>query len=327
MRSFPLLLAGVLMLVPVFSAGAQEAAQTQVVLRIAREYLQDLTGKEFQREVTVTPQVGGAPIRGQARVAGTFDIRIEPNTTAGAFDLVVRGTVQTRLVGASKPVQVHTHGTATFSGQRRFVFQEDRLIGQKAMLQVDYHSTVDDITPNRGGVVGALTRRFAAPTVMRGMPAGDRQAGERIRRELADAIEKESDRMTVAFDKVRPFLSKAESLLRAERLLPAGATDRRVAASDTHLYFSIGPVGHRLPALPKLDGKKGGPVELWIALQREGQESFFGPVAAPWELFKPYVVQRVAGHSPELAELLDRVRVEAVGGWYVVTFTPNAIGG
>src|SRR5262245_63334884 len=103
--------------------------ETKVVLRVAREFIHDLTGKRFHRDEPVRTNGLGGVVTGQARVDGRFDVRLEKSNNGSSFDLLATGDVQTQLVVSARPVNVHGHGTASFTGKRHFVFDGKRFSG------------------------------------------------------------------------------------------------------------------------------------------------------------------------------------------------------
>ena len=116
-----------------------------------------------------------------------------------------------------------------------------------------------------------------------------------------------------------------EQLLREEKLLSARSDEHYLAATERSLYISIGPPNHRIARLPRLQASERQPIELWVAIQKPGQPARLNPVLSNWKLGKPFILPRIAEHSPEAAKILDEVQVRPVDGWYVVTFAPHLL--
>jgi hypothetical protein len=326
MKFLPHLVASAAMhLLLVAPAGAQPLPETKVVLRISREFILELTGKQFKREQRIDKNALGAAVEGSAQVDGTFDVKLQKSDVAGDFDLMVNGEVLTQVVATSRPVRVYAHGAATFSGSRRVAFDGNAFTGQAIEINVAYHSNIDQICSVRGGLIGTLARNIASPTVRRNLPAADAQAGDEIRAQMTAAIEKETAQLLATMNKVGPLLKQGEKLLREEKVLSAASVQHYLAATEQHLYMSIGPPGERIPTLPALDVSKRGPIELWIAIKKANKEDFLNPVLEHWNLIKPFVLQRIARRSPELVKIIEHVQVESVEGWYVVTFAPKLL--
>src|SRR5580700_4912158 len=95
-------------------AEAQQPAgilpETKVVLRISREFIHELTGKQFKRDAPIDKTAFGAKVEGSAHVDGTFDVKLQKSDNASDFDLLVNGEVLTQVVAAKRPVQVYAHG-------------------------------------------------------------------------------------------------------------------------------------------------------------------------------------------------------------------------
>jgi hypothetical protein len=304
---------------------AKPLPETKVVLRISREFIHELTGKNFKRDAPIDKNAFGAKVEGSAHADGTFDVKLHESDNASDFDILVNGEVLTQAVATSRPVQVYAHGTAAFSGRRRIVFDGNAFVGQAIEMDVTYRSSIDQICSFRGGLRGALARGIARPIVRRNLPEADRQAGIEIRAQLTTGIENESDQLMVTMNKVGPLLKQGEEILREEKVLSARSVQHYLAATERHLYLSIGPPEHRIPKLPKLDDAKRGPIEMWIAIKKASKEDLLSPLLKHWNVMKPFVLQRIGLRSPELAKIIEQVQVESVDGWYVVTFAPKLL--
>jgi hypothetical protein len=302
------------------SASAQQdkpLPETKVVLRISRECLHELTGKEFQREEAIAKNISGADVRGQARIDCKFDVKLRPSETESSFDLVANGTFATQMTATRRIVQVNLHGIAPFDAQRRIVFDGKAFTGREIEMQATHQSSIDQIRSSRGGLIGAIARGAARKSANRNLPEGDQQISEEIRVQLTKALEEESDkRMASMNTKVKMILKEAEHLLREEKVLAAEGTQRYFATTEHHMCMSFGPLDHCIPKLPVLDPAKAASIELWIA-KGDGVNL----VVESWALIKPAVFERVARRSPEIAKMLEEVRVESVKGWYVATLS------
>ena len=300
------------------SASAQPSKplpETKIVLRIARDILHELTGKEFKREEAIAKNIAGAEVSGQARVHCTFDVKLRPSETESAFDLVANGTFATQMTATRRVVQVNLHGVAPFDARRHIVFDGIAFTGRDMDVRALHQSSIDDIRSSRGGLFGAIARGAARRGANRNLPDGDQQISEEIRTQVAKALQEESDRRMAAMNgKIKMIVDEAEELLREEKVLATDGAHRYFAATEHHLYMSFGPLAHRIPKLPALDRARPASIELWIA---KGDR--VNLVAESWDLIKPAMFMRVSRRSPELAKMLEQVEVESVGGWYVAT--------
>jgi hypothetical protein len=305
--------------------GAKLLPETKVVLRISREFIHELTGKQFKRDEPIEKNSFGATVKGSAHVEGTFEVKLQKSDDASDFDLLVNGEILTQVVASSRPIQVYAHGVAAFNGRRRVVFDGNAFTGRVSEMNVTYHSHIDQLCSFRGGLIGALTRGIARPTVRRDLPEADCQAGNEIRTELTTAIEKETDQLLVTMNKVGPLLKQGEEILRQEKVLSTSSVQHYLAATEQHLYMSIGLPGQRIPSLPRLEVSKRGPIELWIAIKKASKEDLLTPVLKHWSFIKPFLLQRIRLRSLELGKIVEQVQVESVEGWYVVTFAPKLL--
>jgi hypothetical protein len=264
-------------------------------------------------------------VQGSAHVDGTFNVKLQKSASASDFDFLVNGEVLTRMVATSRLIQVHEHGVARFNGRRRVVFNGDDFTGQALEMNATYRSSLDQMYSFRGGLIGALTRGIALPTVRRDLPESDRQAENEICARLTTAIAKETDQIIATMNTVGPLLKKGEEILREQKLLSVSSVQTYLAATEEHLYLSIGPPEHRIPGLPKLDVSKRGPVEMWIRIEKASKDELLNPILEHWNIAKPFVLKRIGKGSPELVKIVEQVQVEAVEGWYVVTIAPKLL--
>src|SRR5438105_1979884 len=107
---------------PVSAQPSKPLPETKIVLRISREFLQELTGSEFQHDEAIARSIAGAEVQGQARVDCTFEVKLRPSETESAFDLTAHGTLATQLTATRRLVQVNLHGLAPFDARRRIDF-------------------------------------------------------------------------------------------------------------------------------------------------------------------------------------------------------------
>ena len=330
MRSVPHVLAICSVLL---SQGLQAEAQqppkalpeTKVVLRISQKFIQEVTGKEFKRDAPIDKFAFGAHVKGTIRVGGTFDVKLHKSNNAADFDVFVNGEALTETVATSRAVQVYGHGAGAFNGRRRIAFDGGAFTGQVVEMNVTYHSNIDHLSSFRWGLIGALSRGIARPAARRILPEADWQAGKDIRTQLTSAIEKESDQLMVTINKVGPLLTKGEEILREQKVLSASSLQHYLAATEEHLYMSVGPPEHRIATLPRLDVSKLGPVELWIAIDKANRQDLFSPALEYWTFIKPFVLPRINRNSPELGKIIEQVHVISVDGWHVVTFAPKLL--
>src|SRR5437868_1162364 len=130
---------------------ARDLPETKVVLRISREFIHELTAKQFKRDVPIDMDFGGTKVEGQAHATGITTVEIQASENSCNFELVVKGEVSTELTATGRSVQSRLHGLAPFAGRRRIVFNDDTFSGQSASVETSYHSTVDRICSFRSG--------------------------------------------------------------------------------------------------------------------------------------------------------------------------------
>ena len=317
--------------IPLLQGGRAEAQEptkplpeTKVVLRISREFIHELTGKQYKRDEPIAKYSFGTTVQGCAHVNGTFDVKLQTSASID-FDFLVKGEVSTHVVAARRLVQVHKHGVAGFNGRRRAVFDGNAFTGQAIEMDVAYHSGINQLCSFRDNLIGSLTRGIALRTARRNAPESEREAENEIRTRLTMALGNETDQILVTMNKVGPLIKKGEEILREQKLLSVSSVQHYLATTEEHLYLSIGPPEHRISTLPKLDMTKRGPIEMWIAIEKANKDDLRNSILQDWKIAKPFIVQRIGRNSPELAKTLEEIQVETVEGWYVVTIAPKLL--
>jgi hypothetical protein len=302
---------------------AADLPETKLVLRVSREFIHELTAKQFKRDEPIEMDFTGTVVTGSAQANGTTDVRIKASDNSCDFDLIVNGQVTTQLVATSRSVQMNFRGCAPFKGRRRVVFDEIFFSGRKVEVEATYHSTLDRICSFRSGLIGVLVRGASKSMIRRSLAEDDLKADDEVRTKLTAAIEKESDGFLATLNKVGSIVKQGEELLREEKLLSARSVQHYLAATERSLYISVGPPQHQIARLPRLRASEREPIELWVAIRKEGKPDRFSPILEHWKLVKPFILSRIAKQSPESAKILDQVHVKTVEGWHVLTFAPN----
>jgi hypothetical protein len=308
--------------------------ETKIVLRVSRKFIHRLVGTGFQREEPINSNVDGVAVAGTALVSGRFQITLHESKTESEFDVLVSGEVSTLLTARRRPVEVHAHGAASFSGRRRFVHKGDLLAAEKMTLDARNQFTLDEICARRGGPAGAVTRRIARPFVRRGLAEGDHMADDEIRARLTPALETELDKLLAALNQIPPMVKQAHAVIIMENKLPPEGVRTYHAATKDHLLFSVGRPDRHIPSLPNLDKDKEAPLELWIGESKNApKEEHRKFLLQNWRLIAPVLLMQLERRSPELAKevggplakLLEEVDLHEVPGWHVVTFAPKIL--
>ena len=161
-------------------AEAQEPTKslpkTKVVLRISRQFIRELTGKQFERNEPIAKYSNGATVQGCAHAEGTFDVKLQKSANDIDFDFLVKGEVSTQVVATRRLVQVLGHGVAGFTGRQRVVFDGNAFTGQSVEINATYHYSLDRACSFRGGLSGSLTRGIALRTARRNLPEYEQEA-------------------------------------------------------------------------------------------------------------------------------------------------------
>ncbi len=299
--------------------------ETKVVLRISRQFIRELTGKQFERDEPIDKNSFRATIQGCAHAAGTFYVKLQKSPSTIDFDFLVQGEVLTQVVASRRLVQVHGHGVAWFNGRQHVVFDGNAFTGEALDITATYRSSIDRACSLQGSLAGSLRRGIALRSARRNLPESEQEAENELRTQLTVAIGKETEQIITTMNKLGPLLKKGEEILREQKVLPVSSVQHYLATTDEHLYLSIGPPRHRIPSLPELDATTRGPVEMWVAIEKASKDDLRNSILQNWEIAKPFILKRIGKDTPELAKIVEQVQVEVVEGWYVVAIAPKLL--
>jgi hypothetical protein len=311
-----LLLFGAFLVSAAVEAPPTPPEETRVVLRISRDFLQELIGQEFDRDEPIDTTSSGTQVNGSAHVSGTVNVKLKPTETESDFNLLVDGQATTQMVATRRPVCVSLHGAAEFHACRQIVLDRDALSFTAGPVEITacYHSELDRIDSFRGGLTGALVRRLAKPIVVRSLPEGDRTARDQIRDEVAKNLQEETDKPLPALNQVAQLVRHGEQLLK-DTDSPLTELEYYRAATSEALLLSVGHKGRRIPALSASEELKA-PVELWIradlVLEEKDAINFLlkgeklrKAVESHWKAIKPLVERDLPRRAAKLADLFD----------------------
>ena len=288
---------------------AAQDAETTVVLRISRELIRDLTGVHFAKDDPIATIYRGADVAGNAHAAGTFDVKLHKSDTASDFDLHVAGNVLTQSSATRRPVVVYTHGVASYNATCRVVVQ----------VTVCNNTTLDGIGSFRDGVLGALTRGLARPSVRRSLPDGNRESAGRIHAQAAQAFGDVADQVVTKLNQLEPMAKKLQQDLQTAKIVAPGELHHYHAATDEYLWLSIGRPDERMPKLLEKDPARRAPIELWFTDKNPELET----LVKQWQFLQPVFERIITKSSPALSRILYRARLESEPGWHVIRFTPD----
>src|SRR5207244_1862909 len=130
---------------PASAQPSKPLPETKIVLRVSREFLQELTGNEYQSEQAIAKSIAGADVRGQSRVQCTFEVKLRPSETECAFDLVAHGTFATQMTATRRVVQANLHGIAPFDARRRIDFDGNAFTGHGIDMQARHQTRNDQV--------------------------------------------------------------------------------------------------------------------------------------------------------------------------------------
>jgi hypothetical protein len=283
--------------------------EVNVVLRISRKLVNELTTKKTERTTPVFFCVDGQPITGLAHTNATATVVFDPDPKVPEFTVVLRGTALSTTVADRPPIQVFGSARLDFVARKHVVFDGNDFRSAPSSIDAQFTSSVDGIaTPP--GLLGLLIELIATPKVRRSQPRVARAGFETGKAELLAAFDQE-------VDKALRDLNEASPLEKSMNALFPQTKDwiYYPLTTPTHLIVGAGPPGRRLPVLPTTE-RTNAQVELWIRNKPETEGMI--AVLKLWQFANKKLEDAL---PPELAKRLDLgkgVQSLTVGEWFVI---------
>lgn len=301
----------------------------RLVLRISREFLRDLLGREVNEQHPVALTVNRATIVGTARVSLVAGLKADADSEPVSFEFRLEGTITDRSVATRRPVRVQTRGESAVSASRRVMFDGSDFLAAPAFADVSYRSSLERVAPVRRGPVPAVIAAAARPIVRRQLPEVERESERRVRDQVREELTRESDQAVEVLNDFVEMTRRTNAMLQ-QAGIPLERARPRARLTDDAILVGIGFVdGERLELPPRAE--LAAPAEIWLARSFTPAEerSFLGLRSAAdrmWnERVRPHVRPLLAEHSPNLLKALDaasnEVIVDPIPGdarWHVI---------
>jgi hypothetical protein len=291
-------------------------AEVNVVLRISRTLVNELTTKKLQRTDPVYFCVEDQPITGLAHTDATFSVQFDQPGKDTAFVLQLRGATTSETTAERGPVTVHGSAVLEFTVRKPVSFDGLKLTAQATDIESRFYSTVDSIaTPP--GLIGLLIELIATPKIRRQQPLAAEIAYANGKAKLRAAFDQEAKKLVDELNQVSPLEETVNRLFPAtkEWIYYLGTT-------PTHLVIGTGPPGRKLPVLPVTE-KTQAPIELWIRNKPETQA-----LLTVMKLWKDAGKQLESLLPPKVSKAIKPgvgPRTETVGEWFVIQVGTGAV--
>jgi hypothetical protein len=246
-------------------SGKDGLPEVNVVLRISRKLVNELTTKKIQRTTPIYLHDAKAETSGHSFTDATSSVQFPTAAAqATAFVIVLEGATVSQTVTRRPPIAVFGSGRMVFTVRKRVTFDGERFRTQPTSIDASFCSSVDGIaTPP--GIVGLFVRLIATPRVHREAPLFADAAFRDGKAQLVATFDEEVDRIINDLNQVSPLEETVTKLFPETRdwiYYPL--------TTPTHLLIGVGPRNYRVPELP-VTAATDAPIELWIRNKPETQ--------------------------------------------------------
>jgi hypothetical protein len=289
--------------------GKDGLPEVNVVLRISRKFVDELTIKKFQRTDPVYLCVLNSEITGLAFTNSTSAVQYETKAGDTSFVVELRGTTVSQTVAGRPLIQVFGSGRMEFTIRKRVTFDGIDFATQPTQFDGVFRSSVDGIcTPP--GLIGLLIELLATPQIRRSQPVVARAAYEDNKAQLIAAFDAEIKQVIDELNKVSPLEETVQKLFPQTK-------DWIYAPSitPTHLIVGVGPRNYRLPEVP-ISTKTDAPVEVWIRSKPETQGMI--AVLKLWRDANKQLAEMLPAEVGKKLKLDQGIKTQMVKDWFVI---------
>jgi hypothetical protein len=289
--------------------GKDGAAEVNVVLRISRKLLTELTTKRFQNADPVHLCVLDSDIVGTAWTDALFSIQFDSSAKESAFVLELKGSTFSKTVSEQPLVEVFGSAQLNFNVRKRVTFDGMKYHSNPSEVDAVFNSQVDDIvTPH--GLIGWIIKLIAAKKVRQRQPLVAAVAFDDAKSKLVERFDLETARLIDGLNQVSP-------LQETVKVLYPETNDWifYLSTTPTHLIVGFGPRNRRLPELPVTE-KTNAPIEMWIRSKEETQA-----MLRIFQIWKSAGKQLDTMLPPDLAKAIkpgDNFKTQFVKEWVVI---------
>lgn len=303
---------------PAVQAGKDDPPEVNVVLRISRTLVNEITTQKVERTTPICTTFMDVQVRGRAHTRGTATLQFDTGPKANGFTVELRGTSLSETIGERPPVEVFVSGRLDFFLRKRVTFDGEKFRTLPTVADAQFTSNVDGIaTPP--GLLGVVIRIIATSKVRRQQPLADAMALEEGKAQVIAAFDEEINKKIDELNGVSPL---EETI---NRLFPQ--TKNWIyypEVTPTHLIVGAGPPGSVLPVLPTSE-KTDAPIELWIR-NKPGTPGML----AVLKLWREAGKQLQEMLPPELSKKINLeggFDTQTVKDWFVIQLGKPAKGG
>jgi hypothetical protein len=291
------------------NVGKDGVPEVNVVLRISRKLVNELTTKKYQRTNPVYLCVLNSEIKGLAFTDATSAVQFE--TKAGDTDFVVelRGTTVSQTMAGRPLIQVFGSGHMQFILRKRVTFDGIKFSSQPTSFDGVFRTSVDAIaTPP--GLIGLLIEVLATPKIRRSQPAVASAGYEDNKARLIALFDEEIKQVIDDLNEVSPLEETVEKLFPQTKDWIYSPT-----ITPTHIIVGVGPRNYRLPEIP-ISSKTDAPVEVWIRSKPETQGMI--AVLKLWKDANKQLAESLPAEVAKKLKLEQGIRTQTVKDWFVI---------
>ena len=282
--------------------------QLDVVFRLSKELLEDLTRDVIEMDVPIDRTIDGTAMKGNASGRGNMTIELPVSDEHAQFTMQLVGTAHGKLRSDVGPAFVHLSSNATFSTHKTIRFDGELFHDDPAEAETHNDTRLEGIGAKRRGVIGCLVERIGRRMAQKQMCEVNATAEDYTRRTLISKFDAASVDLVNKLNETTQF----EEVV--DKYFPETRSWRiRTATRPTFLLAGAGPPAARFPRVV-LETPPASHMELWLRTT-PGQAAMLQLVA---NLDVGYDLLRDHLPEEEADDIVEDVYVSRVGDWSVI---------
>ena len=279
-----------------------------VVFRLSKEMLEDLTRDVIEMEVPIDRTIDGTAMKGHASGRGNMTIELPVSDTLAQFTMRVVGTAHGKLRSDVGPAWVHLSSQAEFSTHKTIRFDGELFHDDPAEAETRNRSRLDGICAKRRGLIGCLVERIGRRMARKQMSDVNATAEGYTRSTLISKFD------SASIDLVRELNETTQFEEVVDKYFPE--TRRWQIQTATRPEFLLAGAGMPTATFPSLvlERPTESHMELWLRTT-PGQAAMLQLVA---NLDVGYDLLRDHLPEEEADDVIEDVKVTRVGQWSVI---------
>ena len=291
---------------------AAERNEIEIVLRVSRELVEQLTDQEIGSTVPIEREMEGMKVRGEGSARGRTRLEFQPGKGRARFAIGVDGIVTAQFTADAGPITAHARSRGPFTSRIEFQFDEQGFSAGAPSTSPQTCTRFPHICSKRKRIIGRVVRCIGRRVISRKMPDINRAVDEASSEIINDEFRDSANQMLGELNQAAPYADTITSYF-------PEAKDEIIHLTTTETYLIAG-TGKPEAQFPEFlidsvsEKDASAQIELWI--RTRPVEAMFIEMLDDWnvahDLLKEYLPE------DEAKAVAEDLSVKTRNGWTVI---------